>query len=720
MRKICLVARQNIYKDSTHLHDDNGLRALNGIKYGKVHEIEDNEDPLNIWHSLRLEFKKANPTFHADRYFIRFEDGHEIECSDRMTMHTQNLADENFKKLAALFPNAVTETVNENGEVVRAIDKDVLMQEINTRVVDGREERYQFTWPDKKKAMLAANAPISATLRPIKADSVGKDGTPGGWDSENLYIEGDNLDVLKLLRETYLGKVKMIYIDPPYNTGNDFVYEDDFAEDTDSYMGRSGQYDEQGNQLVQNTDSNGRFHTDWLNMIYPRLRVAKDLLAEDGVIVISIDDNETENLRKCCDEIFGEDNLINCFIWNCSTAGGIRPKFASKTHEYILVYGKDKNALNMIYAPLSSDAIKMYTQEDEKGRYRDKDFVFKNKSTNANQKYGISCPDGEIVYPKKGYIYRFIQGKFEEALSDGMVTFKQTNTGPLVDTNGNQAHWNIYIRKYLGDAMGAPSTLVPKEMMSIYNVGTQCVQDLFDGVRVFENVKPVDVIIYMINMLSSKDSIVMDFFSGSATTAHAVMQLNAEDGGQRKFIMVQLPEACDEKSEAYKAGYKTICEIGKERIRRAAKKIREDAGLTLSQDFDGGFRCLRLDSSNMQDIYYTPDATQQDLLAFTTDNIKPDRTPEDLLFQVMLELGVLPSSTIVETEIGGKKVFDVADGFLLACFDKGVTTETVTAIAKKQPYYAVFRDASMADDSTATNFDQIFETYSPSTVRKAL
>ena len=305
MRKICLVARQNIYKDSTHLHDDNGLRALNGIKYGKVHEIEDNEDPLNIWHSLRLEFKKENPTFHADRYFIRFEDGHEIECSDRMTMHTPNLADENFKKLAALFPNAVTETVNENGEVVRAIDKDVLMQEISTTVVEGREERYQFTWPDKKKAMLAANAPISATLRPIKADSVGKDGTPGGWDSENLYIEGDNLDVLKLLRETYLGKVKMIYIDPPYNTGNDFVYEDDFAEDTDSYMGRSGQYDEQGNQLVQNTDSNGRFHTDWLNMIYPRLRVAKDLLTDDGVIFISIDENEVQNMRKVCDEIFG-------------------------------------------------------------------------------------------------------------------------------------------------------------------------------------------------------------------------------------------------------------------------------------------------------------------------------------------------------------------------------------------------------------------------------
>ena len=639
---------------------------------------------------------------------------------DKLTMHTSNLADENFKKLAALFPNAVTETVNENGEVVRAIDKDVLMQEINTRVVEGREERYQFTWPDKKKAVLAANAPISATLRPIKADSVGKDGTPGGWDSENLYIEGDNLDVLKLLRETYLGKVKMIYIDPPYNTGNDFVYEDDFAEDTDSYMGRSGQYDEQGNQLVQNTDSNGRFHTDWLNMIYPRLRLAKDLLSEQGVLVISIDDNEIENMRKCCDDIFGEENLVNCFIWNCSTAGGIRPKFASKTHEYILVYAKNKNAMDMIYAPLSSDAIKMYTQKDEKGLYRDKDFVFKNKSTNNNQKYGIECPDGEVVYPKDGYIYRFIRPKLDEALQENMVTFKKTNTGPLVTADGKQAHWNIYIRKYLGDAMGAPSTLIPKEMMSIYNVGTQCVQDLFDGVRVFENVKPVDVITYLVNMLSSTDDTILDFFSGSATTAHAVMQLNAEDGGHRKFIMVQLPEACDEKSEAYKAGYKNICEIGKERIRRAAKKIREDAGLTLSQDFDGGFRCLRLDSSNMQDIYYTPDATRQDLLSCTTDNIKIDRTPEDLLFQVMLELGVLPSSTIAETEIGGKKVFDVADGFLLACFDKGVTTETVTAIAKRQPYYAVFRDASMADDSTATNFDQIFETYSPATVRKVL
>ena len=397
MKKICLVARQNIYKDSTHLHDDNGLRALNGIKYGKVHEIEDNEDPLNIWHSLRLEFKKENPTFHADRYFIRFEDGHEIECSDRMTMHTPNLADENFKKLAALFPNAVTETVNENGEVVRAIDKDVLMQEISTTVVEGREERYQFTWPDKKKAVLAANAPISATLRPIKADSVGKDGTPGGWDSENLYIEGDNLDVLKLLRETYLGKVKMIYIDPPYNTGNDFVYEDDFAEGTDSYMGRSGQYDEQGNQLVQNTDSNGRFHTDWLNMIYPRMRVAKDLLTDDGVIFISIDDNEDENLRKCCDEVFGEQNFVAQLIWERAYAPKNDARFISNSHDYVLMYARDINNFTIGRLPRTEEANARYQNPDNDPRGVWKPSDLSVKTYNAACDYPITAPSGRVI-----------------------------------------------------------------------------------------------------------------------------------------------------------------------------------------------------------------------------------------------------------------------------------------------------------------------------------
>lgn len=711
MKKICLVARQNIYKDSTHLHDDNGLRALNGIKYGKVHEIEDNEDPLNIWHSLRLEFKKENPTFHADRYFIRFEDGHEIECSDRMTMHTPNLADENFKKLAALFPNAVTETVNENGEVVRAIDKDVLMQEISTTVVEGREERYQFTWPDKKKAMLAANAPISATLRPVKTDSVGKDGTPGGWDSENLYIEGDNLDVLKLLRETYLGKVKMIYIDPPYNTGNDFVYEDDFAEDTDSYMGRSGQYDEQGNQLVQNTDSNGRFHTDWLNMIYPRLRVAKDLLTDDGVIFISIDDNEDENLRKCCDEVFGEQNFVAQLIWERAFSPKNDARFISNSHDYVLMYAKDINSFVIGRLPRTEEANARYSNPDNdpRGVWMSSDISV--KTYNAACDYPITAPSGRIIEPPAGRCWRLSKNAFLERLQDNRIWF-----GP--DGDGVPR-----IKRFLTDLKHdgmAPTSIMFFKDVGHSQEGAQEVSKLLDG-GFFSGPKPQRLMRRLVTLANTtKDSIVLDFFSGSASTAHAVMSKNAEDGGHRKFIMVQLPEATDEKSEAYKAGYKNICEIGKERIRRTAKKIREDTGLALSKDFDGGFRCLRLDSSNMQDVYYTPDATQQDLLAFTTDNIKPDRTPEDLLFQVMLELGVLPSSAIVETEIGGKKVFDVADGFLLACFDKGVTTETVTAIAKKQPYYAVFRDASMADDRTATNFDQIFETYSPSTVRKVL
>lgn len=720
MRKICLVARQNIYKDSTHLHDDNGLRALNGIKYGKVHEIEDNEDPLNIWHSLRLEFKKANPTFHADRYFIRFEDGHEIECSDRMTMHTQNLADENFKKLAALFPNAVTETVNENGEVVRAIDKDVLMQEINTRVVDGREERYQFTWPDKKKAMLAANAPISATLRPIKADSVGKDGTPGGWDSENLYIEGDNLDVLKLLRETYLGKVKMIYIDPPYNTGNDFVYEDDFAEDTDSYMGRSGQYDEQGNQLVQNTDSNGRFHTDWLNMIYPRLRVAKDLLSEDGVIFISIDDNEQDNLLKICNEVFGESNYVATFPWRKRTAKSDVPFGVSQDYEWILCYAKS----NLFVARVTGTERQYFVTQD----FPNKPWRIHDLTT---QRTAFERPNSDFVMinPKNGDEYpanplrtwAVTKETFDLYYAQGKIVFPGDYDFLKISKPAFR-YWKEDDEKRAGASFGMmpASTKLPDDIgMSLD--GTKEITSIFNG-KVFSYPKTEKLIRYLIDMSTKgfNDATILDFFSGSATTAHAVMQLNAEDGGHRKFIMVQLPEQTDEKSEAYKAGYKNICEIGKERIRRAAKKIREDAGLTLTQDFDGGFRCLRLDSSNMQDIYYTPDATQQDLLAFTTDNIKPDRTPEDLLFQVMLELGVLPSSTIAETEIDGKRVFDVADGFLLACFDIGVTTKTVTSIAKKQPYYAVFRDASMADDSTATNFDQIFETYSPSTVRKVL
>ena len=640
---------------------------------------------------------------------------------DKLTMHTPNLADENYKKLAALFPNAVTETIDEaTGEVVRAIDKDVLMQEINTRVVDGREERYQFTWPDKKKAVLAANAPISAALRPVKADSVGRDGTPGGWDSENLYIEGDNLDVLKLLRETYLGKVKMIYIDPPYNTGNDFVYEDDFAEDTDSYMGRSNQYDDQGNQLVQNTDSNGRFHTDWLNMIYPRLRVAKDLLSEDGAIFISIDDNEQDNLLKICNEVFGESNYVATFPWRKRTAKSDVPFGVSQDYEWILCYAKS----NLFVARVTGTERQYFVTQD----FPNKPWRIHDLTT---QRTAFERPNSDFVMinPKNGDEYpanplrtwAVTKETFDLYYAQGKIVFPGDYDFLKISKPAFR-YWKEDDEKRAGASFGMmpASTKLPDDIgMSLD--GTKEITSIFNG-KVFSYPKTEKLIRYLIDMSTKgfNDATILDFFSGSATTAHAVMQLNAEDGGHRKFIMVQLPEACDEKSEAYKAGYKNICEIGKERIRRAAKKIREDAGLTLTQDFDGGFRCLRLDSSNMQDVYYNPMNLTQSLLDLTADNIKPDRTPEDLLFQVMLELGVLPSSKIVETEIDGKKVFDVADGFLLACFDTGVTTETVTAIAKRQPYYAVFRDASMADDSTATNFDQIFETYSPSTVRKVL
>ena len=634
---------------------------------------------------------------------------------DKLNMQTKNLANEKFEILKELFPNAITESIDEEGKLVRAIDKDVLAQEISNEVVEGRDERYQFTWPEKRKAILNANAPISKTLRPCREESLNFD------ETENLYIEGDNLEVLKLLQETYLGKVKMIYIDPPYNTGSDFVYNDDFKESTEEYLENSGQFDEDGNRLEKNLESNGRFHTDWLNMIYPRLKLARNLLSDDGIIVISIDDNEDSNLKKCCDEIFGEKNLVNCFIWNCSTAGGIRPKFASKTHEYILVYAKNKSLLNTIFAPLSSDAIKMYTQKDDRGKYRDKDFVFKNKSTNKNQIYGIICPDGKVVYPKEGYIYRYIRSRFDEALENNMVTFKKSKNSPLVDINGVQAEWNVYIKKYLGKATGAPSTLIPKEMMSIYNIGTQTVQNLFEGVRVFENVKPVDVISYLINMLASGSSVVLDFFSGSATTAHAVMQLNAEDGGKRKFIMVQLPEETDEKSEAYKAGYKNICEIGKERIRRAGKKILEDnkdkEGI---ENLDIGFRVLKADTSNMKDVYYKPGELNQNFLDTLTDNIKEDRRGEDLLFQVMLDLGIPLSSKIETEDIDGKEIFIVDEGYLIASFYRDIDDDLVTKIAKREPAFAVFRDSSMKSDSALNNFDQIFERLSPETTRRVI
>lgn len=628
---------------------------------------------------------------------------------DKLKMHSLDGVARNIELIGNLFPNAVTEVMRD-GKVERAIDFDVLRQELSDCIVEGREERYQFTWPDKKKAMLAANAPITATLRPVVADSVGRDGTPGGFDSENLYIEGDNLEVLKLLQETYLGKVKMIYIDPPYNTGNDFVYEDDFAQSAADYMGNSGQYDEAGNRMVTNAESNGRFHTDWLNMIYPRLRLAKDLLAEDGVIFISIDDNEEVNVKKICDEIFGTDNFLATFVWQKKYGPANDAKGVSATHEYILLYGKCAEKWAPGLLERNEEQLKAYKNPDNdpRGVWRASDLSARTYSASCD--YIITGPTGLKFSPPPSRSWIVSKENYEKMLADDRITFGADGTGRPMQ------------KKFITEVKGGitPETWLPREKGGDNKIARYELKDIFPE-NLFDTPKPSKLILHLSKIAGmSPDSIILDFFSGSATTAHAVMQLNAEDGGHRKFIMVQLPEACDEKSEAFKAGYKNICEIGKERIRRAGRKIKEDAGLTAPTDLDIGFRCLRLDESNMQQVYYTPDAvTQQDLFSLV-DNVKPDRTPEDLLFQVMLDLGVLLSSPIEVKEIDGKKVFNVADGFLLACFDHDVTDETVKAIAQMKPYYAVFRDSSMASDSVATNFDQIFETYSPDTVRKVL
>ncbi len=625
---------------------------------------------------------------------------------ETLKMHSLDGVQRNIELIGKLFPNAITE-VKRNGKVEHAIDFDVLRQELSDSIVEGQEERYQFTWPDKKKAMLAANAPITATLRPVVADSVGKDGTPGGFDSENLYIEGDNLEVLKLLQETYLGKVKMIYIDPPYNTGNDFVYEDDFAQSTEDYMGNSGQYDEEGNRMVTNTESNGRFHTDWLNMIYPRLKLAKDLLADDGVILASIGDKELRNLQAVMDEIYGAANQVCCFVWKSrakpTNAGSARFK-PQKVAEYVLVYSKsdpEKQIYNVIPAK-----ERTYPHEDELGKFRTTTILTSNRGTFRREtmrfeSHGYTPSDDFRWKAGKETIDRLYDTNHMYVSEDGVPMEKkyaQEESDPL---------YPIY-------------TFVDADLSGTAESGKAELGRLVGKQHGFDTVKPVQLIKYLVQTFTNKKDIILDFFSGSATTAQAVIEQNEEDHGTRKYILVQIEEKCDPDGEAFKAGFKTICEIGKERIRRAGRKIKEDAGLTAPADLDIGFRCLRLDSSNMENVYYTPEETQQQDLFSLVDNVKPDRTSEDLLFQVMLDLGVLLSSPIEVKEIAGKKVFNVADGFLLACFDHDVTEETVKAIAQMKPYYAVFRDSSMANDSVATNFDQIFETYSPETVRKVL
>lgn len=664
-------------------------------------------------------------------------------------MQTANKADENFKKLAEMFPDAVTETIDENGEVVRAIDKDVLMQEISCKVVDGNEERYQFTWPDKKKSVLLANAPINKTLRPCREESVDFDNT------ENLYIEGDNLEVLKLLQETYLGKIKMIYIDPPYNTGNDFVYEDDFAQSTDEYLANSGQYDEDGNRMVQNTESNGRFHTDWLNMIYPRLRLAKDLLSDDGVIFISIDENEIGNIIKLGCEVFGEANHLGEIIVKSNPRGSMSTAEIASLHEYLVIFSKNRLESKIIGHLLTEDMSSEYKFNDAEGNYRLLGLRMRGGFWRRSDRPKLYYPI--YINPKTGLISLEKSDEYcEEALpiqpstmEDGTWRWSKEKVkaegylllGKPVTRNGETC-WDVYQKDYLnkGDKeRRTKARSIWDEPEINYQNGTVEIKNLFSKGGIFDYSKPVFLLMKIFEMLDLKDEdVILDFFSGSATTAHAVIKYNCETNKLCKFIMVQLPEETDEKSEAYKAGYKNICEIGKERIRRAGNKILEEATqetadiakygesyevdetMNKYKNLDVGFRVLKCDSSNMKDVYYNPAEYEPSLFSSLEDNIKEDRTPEDLLFQVMLDLGVLLSSKIEETTIAGKKVFNVEDNYLIACFDDNVTEDVITEIAKQKPYYFVMRDSSMANDSVATNFEQIFATYSPDTVRKVI
>lgn len=627
--------------------------------------------------------------------------------AEKLDMMSKNNVQANIEKIKALFPNAVTEVLR-NGKPTLAVDFDVLKQEMSDTLIDDKEERYQFTWPDKKKSILLANSPISATLRPCKEESVDFDTT------ENLYIEGDNLDVLKLLQETYLGKVKMIYIDPPYNTGNDFVYNDDFAENATEYLANSGQYDEQGNRLFQNTESNGRFHTDWLNMIYPRLKIAKDLLADDGVIFISIDDCEIDNLKKMCDEIFAARNHVATILRE-AIKGGSQSKNIRNVHDYVVCYAKNIDLID--FTGIEVEGIEL-NLEDEYGKYArgrelNKWGAGSRREDAPSLFYPIPGPNGEDVYPIRNDgsegRWRLGKQKMFELLKAGNAIFEPRGDGTYI----------VY-QKIRDDSPKIKQFTTWFSENYINAKGTEEVKGLFQQTTaIFDFSKPSNLIKDLILMSNSTEGIVLDFFSGSATTAHAVMQLNAEDGGKRKFICVQLPEVCDEKSEAYKAGYKTICEIGKERIRRAGRKIKEENGLS-AQGLDVGFRVLKLDSSNMKEVYYRPEQYQQTLLDDLTDNIKADRTPLDLLFQVMLDLGKPLSAKIEEKEIAGKRVFIVNDDDLIACFDDDVTSDVVKTIAEMKPLYAVFRDSSIADDCVGANFDQIFATYSPNTTRKVL
>lgn len=632
-------------------------------------------------------------------------------------MHTQDIVDVNVGIIGKLFPNCLTERSGENGRLEHAIDFNKLRVELSKGIVEGQQERYQFTWPGKREAMRIANTPTNMTLRPDRESSVDFDNTG------NLYIEGDNLEVLKILREDYLGKVKMIYIDPPYNTGNDFVYEDDFSQTSGEFRGKSGMFDEDGNMILQNyevnSESNGRFHTDWLNMIYPRLKVARDLLTEDGVIFISIDDNEVENLRKVCDEVFGERNFIAQLIWERAFSPKNDARFVSNSHDYVLMFTRNIDSFVIGRLDRTAEANARYSNPDNdpRGVWMSSDISV--KTYNAACDYPITTPSGKIIEPPAGRCWSLSKKAFFERLQDNRIWF-----GPNGD---NTPRIKRFLSELKFDGMAPTSILFYKDVGHSQE-GAQEVVSLFGDKGVFDGPKPVRLLQRLITLANLKDdSIVLDFFSGSATTAHALMKTNLEKGTDRKFILVQLPEKVSDKKKDQ--GYGTICEIGKERIRRAGKKILEELATKKAENglfdkeseptrLDVGFRVLKLDTSNMQDVYYTPEDSSAATLF--DDNVKPDRTPEDLLFQVMLEYNLPLSAKIERKTIAGKEVFSVNDDYLIACFDENVNETVITEVAKRKPLYFIMRDSSLSSDQVADNFEQIFNAYSKDTIRRIL
>ena len=636
-------------------------------------------------------------------------------------MMSMDNVQENIKKIQALFPNAVKEVLRD-GKPTLAVDFDVLKQEMSNILIDDREERYQMNWPDKKKSILLANSPISATLRPCVEESVDFDNT------ENLYIEGNNLDVLKLLQETYLSKIDVIYIDPPYNTGNDILYKNDYSESQDEFDDKY-EVDEDGNRKYTNTDTNGRFHTAWMNMMYQRIKIAKDLLKETGFCLIAIDHNELFNLGEICDEIFGYVNRIGIISVIHKPEGRNQAKFLGPSNEFMLVYAKNESAAKLQKVVLDPDIAEKFNLSDDKGNYRLQNFIrmtdgklaYRTVRPNFWYPIYIDLQTGRMsvtkeklnnpveVYPltKVGVemSWKVLPASAQNLINQGELTYQ-------VDKDGF-----ITVLEKIRESQVIKTHWLRKEYNAI-QYGTKVVNELLDA-NLFDFPKSVYLIEDVIKLFAPKDGLILDFFSGSGTTAHATFLANSNQNAFRKFILVQIPASCDKTSEAYKAGYRNICEIGKERIRRAGKKIKDENPL-LTQDLDTGFRVLKLDSSNMKDVFYRPGDYSQGLLGMLEGNIKEDRTPLDLLFQVMLELGKPLSAKIEEKVIAGKKVFVVDDNDLVACFDEDITEEVVKTIAQMQPLYAVFRDNSFSSDTVAANFDQIFATYSPATTRKVL